>query len=146
MIVKLAEMELQSRAPHELIDITPEVERVVKESGVQNGLVNVLTNHVSSGIIVTEGLECLERDILAYLDRIAPDDPGDNSYHHNRYLRGDGRLGFNAGAHLKSILGGISAHFIVKDGQILKGSRQRVYFAEYDGPLHRTYCIQVIGE
>jgi len=141
--IKLEKLEVQTRRDKELVDVTPEVERVVRESGVQNGVVNVLTMHTSSGIVVTEGLPCLEMDVLNHLETLAPDD-GD--YYHNRYLDIDGRLGFNAGSHLKSILGGISAFFPIEDGQIVKGGRQRIYFAEYDGPLCRTYCVQVIGE
>jgi len=141
--IKLEKLEVQTRRDKELVDITPEVERVVRESGVQNGVVNVLTMHTSSGIVVTEGLPCLEMDVLNHLETLAPDD-GD--YYHNRYLDIDGRLGFNAGSHLKSILGGINAFFPIEDGQIVKGGRQRIYFAEYDGPLCRTYCVQVIGE
>ena len=143
MKIKLEKLEVQTRGDKELIDITPEVEQVVRESGVQNGVVNVLTMHTSSGIVVTEGLPCLEMDVLNHLETLAPDE-GD--YYHNRYLDIDGRLGFNAGAHLKSILGGYSAFFPIEDGQIVKGGRQRIYFAEYDGPLCRTYCVQVIGE
>jgi secondary thiamine-phosphate synthase enzyme len=141
--IKLEKLEVQTRGDKELVDITPEVERVVRESGVQNGVVNVLTMHTSSGIVVTEGLPCLEMDVLNHLETLAPDD-GD--YYHNRYLDIDGRLGFNAGSHLKSILGGINAFFPIEDGQIVKGGRQRIYFAEYDGPLSRTYCVQVMGE
>ncbi len=143
MRIKLEKLEVQTRGDKELVDVTPEVERVVRESGVQNGVVNVLTMHTSSGIVVTEGLPCLEMDVLNHLETLAPDD-GD--YYHNRYLDIDGRLGFNAGSHLKSILGGINAFFPIEDGQIVKGGRQRIYFAEYDGPLCRTYCVQVIGE
>ena len=142
MKIKLEKLEVQTRGDKELVDITPEVERVVRESGVQNGVVNVLTMHTSSGIVVTEGLPCLEMDVLNHLETLAPDD-GD--YYHNRYLDIDGRLGFNAGSHLKSILGGINAFFPIEDGQIVKGGRQRIYFAEYDGPLARIYVVQVLG-
>jgi len=140
--IKLEKLEVQTRKDKELVDITPEVERVVRESGVREGMVNVLTLHTSSGIIVTEGLPCLEMDVLNHLETLAPDE-GD--YYHNRYLDIDGRLGFNAGAHLKSIIGGINAFFPIEDGQIVRGSRQRIYFAEYDGPLARTYVVQVLG-
>ena len=143
MKIKLEKLEVQTRGDKELIDITLKVEQVVRESGVREGVVNILTMHTSSGIIVTEGLPCLEMDVLNHLETLAPDD-GD--YYHNRYLDIDGRLGFNAGSHLKSILGGVSAFFPIEDGQIVKGERQRIYFAEYDGPLCRTYCVQVIGE
>jgi len=143
MKVKLEKLEVQTRKDQELVDITPEIERVVRESGVKNGVVNILTMHTSSGIIVTEGLPCLEMDVLNKLGELAPDQ---GNYYHNRYLDIDGRLGFNAGAHLRAILSGYNAFFPVEDGKIVKGSRQRVYFAEFDGPLARTCCIQVIGE
>lgn len=143
MKVRLVRMEVQSRKDQELIDITLEVERVVKDSGILQGVANIMTTHTSSGIIVTEGLPCLELDVLDHLQRLAPDD---GEYYHNRYLEIDGRLGFNASAHLRSIIGGISAFFPVENGKLVKGSRQRVYFGEYDGPLSREYLVQVIGE
>ena len=146
MIVKLERITVQSRAERELVDITPQVERVVAESGMQDGLVSIFTMHTSAGIVVTEGLECLEQDVLDHLERLAPDRPQEHGYYHNRYLDFDGRLGFNAGSHLKSVLSGYFASFPVAGGQILKGGRQRVYFAEYDGPLAREVVVQVMGE
>ena len=143
MNIKLTKLEIQTRKDKELIDITGEVEKVVEESGVKNGMVFVMTMHTSSGIIVTEGLPCLEMDVLNNLESLAPD-KGD--YFHNRYLDIDGRVAFNAGSHLKSILGDYKAFFPIEKGRMVKGSRQRIYFAEYDGPLCRTYCIQVMGE
>jgi secondary thiamine-phosphate synthase enzyme len=147
MIVKLERIEVQSRAAMEMIDVTPQVERVIAESGVADGVVNVMTMHTSAGLLVTEGVECLERDVLAHLERLAPKDPpeGEYGYWHMRYLDYDGRLGFNAGDHLKSILGGISCFFPIEAGKIVKGSRQRVYFVEFDGPLARTFVVQVLG-
>jgi secondary thiamine-phosphate synthase enzyme len=146
MIVKLKQIIVQSRAEWELVDITFQVEQVVTESGVQNGLVTVLSKHTSAGIVVTEGLECLEQDVLDHLERLAPDRPEGYGYYHSRYLGSDGRVAFNAGAHLKSVLGGYVACFPVAEGRIVKGGRQRIYFAEYDGPLAREVIVQVMGE
>ena len=148
MIVRLSRFEVQSRKDMEMIDVTGEVERAVSESGVEAGITFVMTCHTSSGLIVTEGVECLERDVLAHLERLAPKEPpgGTYGYWHNRYLDFDGRLGFNAGDHLKSILGGINCFFPVEHGRLVKGGRQRVYFVEYDGPLARTVLVQVLGE
>jgi secondary thiamine-phosphate synthase enzyme len=143
MKIKLEKLEVQTKKDQELVDITPEVERVVKASRVKNGVVNIMTMHTSSGILVTEGLPCLEMDVLNKLEGLAPDQ---GNYFHNRYLDIDGRLGFNAGAHLRAIISGYNAFFPIENGKIIKGSRQRVYFAEFDGPLARTYCVQVLGE
>ena len=143
MIIKLEKIKVQTRKPEEAINITPEVEAVVRKTGVKQGLVNVMTSHTSSGLLVTEGIPCLEEDILTHFSRLFP---SDENYHHHRYLDYDGRLGFNAETHLKSILGGISCSFPIEDGKIVRGSRQTIYFMEYDGPLLRTYMVQVIGE
>lgn len=115
MKIKLERIEVQTKGDKELIDVTLEVERVVPESGVREGVVNILTMHTSSGIIVTEGLPCLEMDVVNHLEGLVPDE---GHYYHNRYLDIDGRLGFNAGAHLKSVLGGYNAFFPVEDGRI----------------------------
>ena len=148
MIIKLERIEVQSRKDMEMIDVTADVDRVVASSGARDGIVLVMTCHTSSGLLVTEGIECLERDVLAHLERLAPKQPPDGtySYWHNRYLGFDGRLGFNAGDHLKSILGGVNCLFPIEHGVVVRGSRQRVYFVEYDGPLSRTVLVQVIGQ
>jgi len=143
MIIKLEKIKIQTRQSEEAIDITARVEEVVSKTGVKQGLVNVMTCHTSSGLLVTEGIPCLEEDILTHFRRIFPED---ENYHHHRYLDYDGRLGFNAETHLKSILGGISCSFPIEDGKIVRGSRQTIYFMEYDGPLLRTYMVQVLGE
>ncbi|MFN8497608.1 MAG: secondary thiamine-phosphate synthase enzyme YjbQ [Anaerolineae bacterium] len=143
MIIKLERLTVQSRREQELIDVTPLVEEAVTASGVTNGLVNVINLHTSAGVVVTEGIECLERDVLAHLSRLAPEE---GEYWHNRYLDFDGRLGFNAHAHLRSILSGYFAMFPIADGRLVKGGRQRVYFAEYDGPLSRELLVQIMGE
>jgi len=143
MIIKLERVRLQTRKAEEAINITAQVEEIVAASGVRHGLVNVLTTHTSSGLLVTEGLPCLEEDVLTHLARLFPED---QNYHHRRYLDFDGRLGFNAEAHLKSVVGGISCTFPIEDGKLVKGSRQTIYFMEYDGPLERTFLVQVLGE
>jgi secondary thiamine-phosphate synthase enzyme len=148
MITKLERLEIQSRKDQEMIDVTADVDRVVSASGVRGGIVLVMTCHTSSGMLVTEGVECLERDVLAHLERLAPKQPPEGSfgYWHNRHLEFDGRVAFNAGDHLKSILGGTSCVFPVEDGVVVRGGRQRIYFVEYDGPLARTVLIQVLGQ
>ena len=143
MIIKLERIKVQSRRSEEAINITPVVDEIVRKSGVRNGLVNVMNMHTSAGLLVTEGIPCLEEDILTHFARLAPED---QDYHHRRYLDYDGRLGFNADAHLKSVLGGISCSFPIEEGKVVRGSRQTIYFIEYDGPLERTYVVQVLGE
>lgn len=143
MIIKLERIKVQSRKSEEAINITPVVDDIVAKSGVRNGLVNVMNTHTSAGLLVTEGIPCLEEDILTHFSRLFPED---EDYHHRRYLDYDGRLGFNADTHLKSVIGGISCCFPIENGKVVRGSRQTIYFMEYDGPLERTYVVQVLGE
>ena len=148
MIIQLHRVEVISRNDMDMIDLTPDVDRLVESSGCKRGVVLILTAHTTSGIVVTEGVECLERDIPAHLERLAPEEPpvGEYGYYHNRLLDFDGRMGYNAADHLKSVLGGINAFFPIEDGKVIRGGRQRVYFVEYDGPLARTVFIQILGE
>ncbi len=143
MIIKLEKVQVQSRKHEEAINITQQIDDLVARSRVTNGLVNVMTCHTSSGLLVTEGLPCLEQDIFAHFARLLPEN---EDYHHRRFLDFDGRVGFNAEAHLKSILGGIQCSFPIEEGRVVRGSRQAIYFMEYDGPLERTYMVQVMGE
>lgn len=143
MKVFLKRLSIQTKKSQELIDITQQVENAIQESNIKNGLVVIVTMHTTTGVIVTEGLPCLEKDVLNHLTKLVPID-GD--YYHNRFLDIDGRLGFNADAHLKSVISGVCAIFAVQNGEIVKGSRQRIYFAEFDGPLNREYYVQVLGE
>src|SRR5262245_9498909 len=106
MIVRLNRLEIISRKELEMVNITADVERFVSESGVREGTVFIMTAHTTSSIVVTEGVECLERDVPLHLERLASKNApqGSPGYYHNRMLDFDGRLGFNAADHLKSVL------------------------------------------
>ena len=62
MIIQLHRIEVISRKDMDMIDITPEMDRLVEASGTKQGIVFVTTAHTPSGIVVTEGVECLERE------------------------------------------------------------------------------------
>jgi secondary thiamine-phosphate synthase enzyme len=143
MVIELEKFLVQSRKEVEAINVTPLVEEFVKKTGIKNGMVNIYNQHTSAGLLVTEGLTCLEEDIETFLDQLVPED---GNYLHRRYLDFDGRVGFNAQMHIKSVLVGCSTSFPISDGKIVKGSRQTVYFMEFDGPLQRTMTVQVMGE
>jgi len=143
MKVKFEKVNIQTKKPIEAINVTPKVKKIVEESSIKNGLVNIISLHTTTGITVTEGLSCLEEDIFFILDKLVP---GEENYHHARYLDSYGRLGINAYAHLKSILTGMSSFFPIQDGKMVISSTQTIYFLEFDGPLCRTFCVQVLGE
>jgi len=127
----------------EVIDITPTLLETVKSSGVKTGVVYVLSMHTTTGLTVNEGLPDLEADIADWIQRVVPED---HPYRHARFLDSDGQMAINAPSHLRGALLGFQAYFPVENGQVVKGSRQTVYFIELDGPQERTYVIQVMGE
>jgi secondary thiamine-phosphate synthase enzyme len=149
MTLKLTRFEVISKKEFQMLDVTSEVERCITSSGVVNGIVFISTTHTTSSLLVTEGVECLERDVPEHLERLAPKNPPAGAawgWYHNRLLDFDGRLGYNAGDHLKSVLGGIQCFFPIENGALVRGARQRIYLCEFDGPLARTVLVQVMGE
>ena len=132
-----------TRRETELIDITDRVRSEVEAAGVRSGTVFVLSLHTTTGITVNEGLPDLEADIASLLECLAPED---RPYRHARFLHQDGKMAINAPSHLRGALLGFQIFFPIEKGEMLTGARQRIYFAELDGPQERTYVIQILGE
>jgi secondary thiamine-phosphate synthase enzyme len=134
---------LDTRRDTELVNITDRVKEAVLSSGVANGIVYVTTMHTTSGIVVNEGLEDVEDDLIAMLSRLAPEF-GD--YRHQRFLPSDGQMAVNSSSHQRSVLAGMQVCFPIENAEMVIGARQTIYFAEFDGPLHREFVIHVLGE
>lgn len=132
-----------SDAAAQFIRITDDVETVVEHSCVSNGLVAVISAHTTCGIVVNEGLPCVEQDLGEMLEGIAPLDA---PYAHAHFLLSYGATGNNSQGHLKQTITGNSALFPVIDGHIVRGGAQDIYLAEFDGPQRRKVYIEVIGD
>ena len=128
---------------NQMILITDEIRKAVEDIGIQNGIVNVISRHTTTGITVNESLECLESDLSEFLARMAPED---RPYAHARMLRDYGSTAGNPTGHIKSLLTGNHCHLLVCGGALEKGGAQEVYFCEFDGPAQRTILVQVMGE
>lgn len=139
----LKEVPIQADKEFEIICVTDTVRTAVTESGIQNGIVYVITEHTTTGITVNESLPCVEKDILQAMDRLAPED---YPYNHNHYLPSYGTIGGNAPGHLKALLTGNHCVFPVVEGKVKLGSAADIYFCEYDGIKNRRYMIYVMGE
>ena len=142
-MVKLYEKQVITRKEFEMILITDEVKRAVKESGIKNGLVAVITKHTTTGIMVNEALPCVEKDIELQLERLVPTD---YPYVHTHMLPTYGTCSGNSPGHLKSMLAGNHCIFPVIDGELRTGGEQNIYFVELDGLQIRGYFIEVMGE
>ena len=134
------EFTLRTSRYEQLILITNQVLVIAAKSGIQNGLLTVLTKHTTTGIFVNESLECLESDIEAFLSALVPEE---HPYSHARMLRDYGSTAGNPTGHLKSLLVGNHCHFPLQGGLPVRGSAQEIYFCEFDGPAERTIAVAV---
>lgn len=123
--------------------ITAEIEKIVKDSGIQNGLVTIISKHTTTGITVNESLECLQSDMEIFFSNLVPEDA---PYSHARMLRGYGSTAGNPTGHLKAHLTGNHCHFLLSDGSLIKGGAQDVFFCEFDGPSKREILVLIEGE
>ena len=116
------------------------VKELVADSGVQNGIVSVVTAHTNCAITVTEPLDCILSDLDVLLHRLVKDD---DEYSHAHFLPTYGRTSANAYGHLRSILVGNSTVISLVEGKMTMGEAQEI---EFDGPQARKIFVDVIGE
>ncbi|EHM09469.1 secondary thiamine-phosphate synthase enzyme [Thermanaerovibrio velox DSM 12556] len=120
----------------ELVHITPLLDEILERSGISDGFMLVSAMHITSGIIVNDNESGLHKDIMEWLERLAPEDP---SYQH--HLTGED----NGDAHLKRILVHHQAVIPVTDGKLDLGPWERVFYAEFDGQRRKRVVVKVIG-
>lgn len=130
---------LKTRRPVEIIDITGRVREVLRGSGVRDGVLNVITQHTTAAVMISEKEEGLQKDMLEFLKQIAP--PGAD-YTHNR-TNVDGRE--NTHSHLLAMFMNPSLTIPVDGGELALGGWQSIFFVELDGPRdERTVVVQAV--
>jgi secondary thiamine-phosphate synthase enzyme len=116
-------------------NVTPKVREAVTKSGVSDGIAVVYCPHTTAGITINENADPdVVRDLLIGLDKAFPD--------RAEFRHAEG----NSSAHLKASAVGSSATVIIKDGKLLLGTWQGIFFCEFDPPRSRTYFVKVMGE
>lgn len=123
---------------NQYIRLSDDVEEIVQRSGIQSGMVTVLSKHTTTGIAVNESLECLISDLDLMLARLVPEDI---PYSHARMLKDYGSTAGNPTGHLKAHLTGNHCHLPLIDGEIVKGGAQDIFLCEFDGPSQRTVMV-----
>ena len=121
----------------EYINITHDVEKVVAESGIQEGFVLVSAMHITAGVWVNDAEPGIIADIDEMLERLAPFGV---DYRHHRTGEDNGD------AHLKSILAHNQTILPITGGKLDLGPWQQVYYAEFDGRRRKRLAIKAIGE
>lgn len=128
----LNRLSIKTHSRSELMDITPLVRDIVHKSKIENGLCYVFVPHTTAGITINENADpSVRQDILMGLDKLVP---WQGDYTH---LEG------NAAAHIKASLVGSSETIPVEKGDLVLGTWQGVFFAEFDGPRRREVWIKI---
>ena len=121
------------------VNITGEVERVVRESGVREGLVLVNAMHITASVFINDDESGLHHDYEEWLERLAPHAPT-TQYQHND--TGED----NADAHLKRQVMGREVVVAVTAGRLDLGRWEQVFYGEFDGRRRKRVLVKVIGE
>lgn len=129
----MTEFTVQTKQHTQFVEITGEVQRVVTEAGLKDGLCTVFVPHTTAGITINENADPdVVRDMIYALDKAVP-------WKDAQYRHGEG----NTAAHVKSSMMGHSVHVLVRAGKLQFGTWQGIYFCEFDGPRTRKVWVQV---
>ena len=123
----------------EYINITDQVEEVVRRSGVREGLVLVNAMHITASVYINDAEAGLIADYDEWLEGLAPHEPV-SKYRHNR--TGED----NADAHLKRQVMGREVVVAISGGELDFGPWEQIFYAEFDGGRRKRVLVKVIGE
>ena len=136
MKVVQEEFPVGTHSRNEMIDITAQVQAIVRESGIANGQVVVFCPHTTAAITINENADpSVPHDILLTLNELLP-------HHRSGYRHSEG----NSDAHCKSSLVGASERVLLHDVRLTLGTWQGIFFCEFDGSRNRKVVVQVCGE
>ncbi len=128
----MASFTARTKGRTTFVDITEEVRRLVRESGVKDGVATVYVPHATAAVTINENADPqLPLDILDVLDKIVPEH---GSYRHDR-------IDSNAAAHIKAAIIGPSESIPVENGELALGAWQAIFLCEFDGPRSRRVIV-----
>ena len=122
------------------VNITSTVERIVRESGIQEGLVLANAMHITASVFINDDEPGLIEDYKRWLEELAPFDPSPERYAHNR--TGED----NADAHHKRQIMGREVVVAVTGGKLDFGPWEQIFYGEFDGRRPKRVLVKVIGE
>ena len=129
----LKEITIQTNTQTQILDITAQVQKVLGESGIAEGLCCVFVPHTTAGVTINENADpSVKQDILMELNKVIP---FSDNYSH---LEG------NSAAHIKASIIGSSVNIPVKNNYLLLGTWQGICFCEFDGPRTRKFYVKIM--
>src|SRR5579864_2893213 len=121
-------------------NITAEVERIVAQSGVEEGLCLVNAMHITASVFINDDEAGLHEDYKRWLEQLSPYDPSPQRYHHNR--TGED----NADAHHKRQVMGREVVVAITKGKLDFGTWEQIFYGEFDGRRDKRVLIKIIGD
>lgn len=121
-----------------IVNITPQVEEALRESGIKEGLVLVNAMNITSSVFINDDEKGLHHDFEVWLEKLAPEKPY-SQYQHNGYED-------NADAHLKRTVMGREAVVAVTNGKLDFGTWEQIFYFEFDGKRDKHALVKIIGE
>jgi secondary thiamine-phosphate synthase enzyme len=130
----LIRLTIPTRRREVLEEVTDHVAQVVRGTGIQEGVCYVVVPHTTAGVTVNEAADpAVATDMLSYLAEVVPRE--------GEWLHAEG----NSDAHVKAAMLGHSAIVPIEGGELILGTWQGIYLAEFDGPRARTVLVKVIA-
>ncbi len=122
----------------QIISIHEQVEDLVRESGVQDGMVLVNAMHITASVFINDNESGLHGDYEKWLEKLAPEKPH-SQYAHNGYED-------NADAHMKRQVMGREVVVAITDGKLHLGPWEHIFYYEFDGKRKKRLLVKIIGE
>ena len=132
------ELVMRLPARRMFVNITPQVEAALAESGIREGLLLCNAMHITASVFINDDESGLHRDFETFLERLAPEKPY-SQYHHNGFED-------NADAHLKRQVMGREVVVAVTGGRLDFGPWEQIFYGEFDGMRDKRILIKIIGE
>ena len=131
------EIWFETKNRRELINITPEVNRCLQESGIKEGLLLCNAMHITSSVFINDDESGLHHDFEVWLEKLAPEHPH-TQYRHNGFED-------NADAHLKRTIMGREVVVAVSGGTLDFGPWEQIFYGEFDGKRRKRLLVKIIG-
>ena len=122
----------------EFINITPQIDECLMESGIMEGFVLVNAMHITASVFINDDESGLHHDYEVWLEKLAPHEPV-SQYHHN--VTED-----NADAHMKRQIMGREVVVALTDGKLYFGPWEQIFYGEFDGRRRKRVLVKIIGE
>jgi len=132
------ELWFETKHRREFINITPQVEQCLRESGIKEGLLLCNAMHITASVFINDDESGLHKDFEKFLEKLAPEKPYDQ-YAHNGFED-------NADAHLKRTIMGREVVVAVTNEKLDFGPWEQIFYGEFDGKRKKRVLIKIIGE